>query len=620
MTAVRTSPVAAVKARLRSSEWDPGMVVVSVAAAVFAGVFIFLALRRYDAFSTARYDLGNMVQAIWSTAHGHLLEVTDSAGQQISRLGSHVDPILVAFVPLWWVFPTPKLLLVAQPLIVASGAFAAYGIARRWIGDWRVSAACAVVYLLYTPMQWSVVFDFHPVTLATPLLLWCVWAVEADRPVLVGVFAALSVLTKEEVGLAVAALGLWVLIRHGRTRMAAALIIGGLMWSFIAIAIIIPYFSPAGGSPFIARYGASGQTTSQVVESMLRHPLHEARLLVTSGRRHYLWDMLAPLLFLPLLAPLILIATVPELLLNMLSNDATQYSIFYQYTAVITPFLIVAMIGGIARARRLSDSWGGGLARRNSVMIGALAAAALVSGFLNGPIPIGKWIPGGSIRAAGQYTVSAHDQALAHAVSLIPPGVPVSATNPAGGRLSDRLHVYAWPVVGDAQWVLVDVGIPWLLDRRVKPWVNIALRGSPRANRPVRAGLARGRRRPVPAQFHEIVRSNCFERGDAATETTQKCPVCVTGHSSRPAAHRGPMRRLRFAESRAHLRISTAGLGLTGVAAAHAPGRDVSSASVFAMDATAELPNCLKVFLQATAAVGYSRGVDCGRPFAMTCP
>ena len=471
MTAIRTSPVAAVKARLRSSEWDPGMVVVSVAAAVFAGVFIFLALRRYDAFSTARYDLGNMVQAIWSTAHGHLLQVTDSAGEQISRLGSHVDPILVAFVPLWWVFPTPKLLLVAQPLIVATGAFPAYGIARRWIGDWRVSAMCAIAYLLYTPLQWSVVFDFHPVTLATPLLLWCVWAVEADRPVLVGVFATLSVLTKEEVGLAVAGIGLWVLIRHGRTRMATALMVGGVLWTFVAVGIIIPHFSPAGGSPFVARYGASGQTTSQVVKSMVRHPGHELRLLVAEARLRYLWDLLAPLVFLPLLAPLILIALVPELLLNMLSNDPTQYEIFYQYTAVITPFLIVAMIGGIARARRRPGTLGRTV-RRGWVVITALLVAALVSGFLNGPVPIGKWIPGGSTRASDQYTVTAHDQALAQVVAMIPPGVPVSATNPAGGRLSDRQRVYAWPVIGDAQWVLVDTAKPWLLDGRVKPWVN----------------------------------------------------------------------------------------------------------------------------------------------------
>ncbi len=472
MTATRTSPTAAVKRRLRTSEWDPGMVVVSVAAAVFAGVFIFLALRRYDAFATARYDLGNMVQAVWSTAHGHLLQVTDSAGRQISRLGSHVDPILVAFVPFWWVFPTPKLLLVAQPLIVASGAFPAYGIARRWIGDWRTSAACAVAYLLYTPLQWSVLFDFHPVTLAAPLLLWCVWAIEADRPVLVGVFATLSALTKEEVGIAVAGLGVWVLIRHGRRWMGVAMILGGLVWALIAVGIILPLYSPAGVSPFIKRYGASGSTTGDVVKSMLRHPGHELGLLVDRGRLTYLWDLLAPLVFLPVLAPLILIAIVPELLLNMLSNDPSQYSIYYQYTAVITPLLIVAMIGGIARARRLSGAWGRTF-RREWVVITALMVATLVTGFRHGPIPIGKAIPGGSTRASDQYTITAHDEALAQVIAMIPPGVPVSATNPAGARLSDRLRVYTWPVIGDARWVLVDMARPWLLDRRVKPWINV---------------------------------------------------------------------------------------------------------------------------------------------------
>ena len=472
MTAVRSSSAAALKRRLRTSEWDPGMVVVSVAAAVFAGVFIVLALRRYDAFATARYDLGNMVQAVWSTAHGHLLQVTDSAGHQISRLGSHVDPILVAFVPFWWVFPTPKLLLVAQPLIVATGAFPAYAIARRWLGDWRVSAACAATYLLYTPLQWSVLFDFHPVTLAAPLLLWCVWAVEADRPVLVGVFATLSALTKEEVGIAVAGIGVWVLLRHRRTRMGVALILGGLLWVVIAVGVILPHFSPAGVSPFIKRYGAAGSTTGDVVKEMLRHPEHQLALLVARGRLAYLWDLLSALVFLPLLAPLILVAIVPELLLNMLSNDPSQYSIFYQYTAVITPFLIVAMIGGIARARRLPGTWGR-TARRDWVVITALLVASVVSGFVHGPIPLGKWIPGGATRASDQYTISAHDQALAKVIEMIPPGVPVSATNPAGGRLSDRLYVYSWPVVGDAQWVLVDTARPWLLDARVKPWIDV---------------------------------------------------------------------------------------------------------------------------------------------------
>jgi uncharacterized membrane protein len=471
MTASWRAGVAAVRRRLRIADWDPGLVIVCAAAAVFAGVFISLALRRYDAFATARFDLGNMVQAVWSTAHGHLLEVTDSSGQQISRLGSHVDPILVAFVPFWWVFPTPKLLLVAQPLIVATGAVPVYWIGRRWIGDWRVAAACSGAYLLYTPLQWSVVFDFHAVTLATPLLLWCIWAIEARRPVLVAVFATLSVFTKEEVGIAVAGLGLWVLVHHRRMRMAACLIAGGLVWTAICIGVVLPHFAPGGASPFISRYGGLGSSTGSILRSVLVHPGHAVRMLVSVGRLRYLWDVLAPLLFLPLLSPLILVAAVPELLLNMLSHDPTQYSIFYQYTAVITPFLIAAMIGGIAWARRRYGR-AGRVARRPWAVVVGLLAAGVISEFLLSPLPVGHAIPGGSTRASDQYTVTPHDSALTRVIAMIPAGVPVSATNPAAGRLSARLHVYTWPVIGDAQWVLVDIIRPWLIDERVKPWVN----------------------------------------------------------------------------------------------------------------------------------------------------
>ena len=37
-----------------------------------------------------------MTQAVWSTAHGDVLSVTDVHGEQISRLGAHFDPILAA--------------------------------------------------------------------------------------------------------------------------------------------------------------------------------------------------------------------------------------------------------------------------------------------------------------------------------------------------------------------------------------------------------------------------------------------------------------------------------------------------------------------------------------------
>ena len=69
---------------------------------------------RYRTFSTGRFDLGNMVQAVWSTTQGRFLDTTDVSGVQFNRLGAHVDPVLALFAPLWLVWSSPEMLLVAQ--------------------------------------------------------------------------------------------------------------------------------------------------------------------------------------------------------------------------------------------------------------------------------------------------------------------------------------------------------------------------------------------------------------------------------------------------------------------------------------------------------------------------
>ena len=71
------------------------------AIGAYTAGFGALSILRYRAYNTGRFDLGNMVQAVWSTAHGHPLAVTDLQGNQASRLGSHVDPILAGLAPLW---------------------------------------------------------------------------------------------------------------------------------------------------------------------------------------------------------------------------------------------------------------------------------------------------------------------------------------------------------------------------------------------------------------------------------------------------------------------------------------------------------------------------------------
>jgi uncharacterized membrane protein len=433
---------------------------------IWAAVFSWLSILRYRAFWTGRFDLGNMVQAVWSTAHGRPLESTDAAGEQIVRLGGHVDPILGALAPLWWVWPSPVMLLVVQVVATALGALPVLWLGRKWLADDRLALAGAAVYLLYPPLQWQTVSEFHPVALATPLLLFAIWAIEERRPVVLALSATLAVLSKEQVGLAVAMLGVWVLVRHRRRLWAGLMIVGGGGWAALSVLVIIPHFAPTGASPFVDRYSSFGGDGGSVVRTLLTEPWRAADALASADKLGYLAALLLPVLVAPLAAPLLLLGAGPDLLLNTLTDYWPQYAIENQYAAVIIPFVIAAMIAGLARIRRRATSRvGRAVVGRPTVVSAVMIGTVLVSGYHLGPLPIWDDLPGGSDYRTYEFTVAPHTRAMAAAVDLVPDDVPVSAGNLLGARLSARKRIYSFPVIADAQWVLVDTTRPFLVDR-----------------------------------------------------------------------------------------------------------------------------------------------------------
>ncbi len=433
---------------------------------IWVVVFSWLSILRYRAFWTGRFDLGNMVQAVWSTAHGSPLESTDATGRQFVRLGSHVDPILAALAPLWWVWPSPVMLLVVQVVATALGALPVFWLGRKWLADDRLALAAAAVYLLYPPLQWQTVSEFHPVALATPLLLCAIWAIEEHRPVWLAVAATLAVLSKEQVGLAVTMLGIWTLVRHRQRLWAAVMIVGGLGWTAFSMLVIIPHFAPTGASPFVGRYSRFGDDGGSVVRTLLTEPWRAVEALASGAKLEYLAALLLPVLVAPLAAPLLLLGAAPDLLLNTLTDYWPQYAIENQYAAVIIPFVIAAMIAGIARIRRRATSRvGRAVVGRPSVVAAVMIGAVLASGYHLGPLPVWGDLPRGSDYRTYEFTVEPHTRAMTAAVDLVPDGVPVSAGNLLGARLSARERIYSFPVIGDAQWVLVDTARPFLIDR-----------------------------------------------------------------------------------------------------------------------------------------------------------
>ena len=414
------------------------------AVAAYAAGFSALSVLRHRAFETGRFDLGNMVQAVWATAHGHPLRITSLEGEQISRLAAHVDPVLVLWAPLWRVWPSPDLLVVSQAILIALGAVPVWRLALRRLGSEWAALGFSLAYLLYPATQWLTLNEFHPVALACPLLLAAIDALDDGRMRAGVIWLALGALTKEEVGLVVAGIGIWLAVSEGRRRAGWLVACAGAAWTAVAVLVVVPAFNEHG-SPFTGRYTEA--------RAAFPNPWELLRVAWDHDAWRYVVELVLPLAGLCLLAPVLALAAAPEVALNVLSSAPTQSSIHFHYTAAEIPVLVAAAVLG---AQRLWD-------RRGVATV--LVAVALVANWRLGPNPLWRFVPGGETLQADAARVSEHDRIAARALRLIPDGTVVSATNSLGAHLSARRRVLSFPYVYDATWIAADETRPGYADR-----------------------------------------------------------------------------------------------------------------------------------------------------------
>lgn len=214
-------------------------------------------------------DLGNVDQALWNTAQGRLLQFTLMAPIQ-SRLALHVEPILLLFVPFYWLtVGGPELLLAIQAVIVALGAWPLYRVANYRLNpisrlSWShlsirpQTCSCLEIdssrlqrhlshaaqrtffilpfallvfplaYLLLPTLESAVLFDFHAVTLAPTFLLFAFWALEQRNDRQFFLFALSAVACKEDMPLLIAMLGAYAGLVHHRWRLGGLTIVVSL--------------------------------------------------------------------------------------------------------------------------------------------------------------------------------------------------------------------------------------------------------------------------------------------------------------------------------------------------------------------------------------------------------
>lgn len=358
------------------------------ATLVMALVLAVYSITRFNHFNAKAYDLGLHAQVFWNTGHGRLFA---GSVEVDNYLGDHVSPIILLLAPLYRLLPDPRTLLLLQAAALASGALPLALLARRRfsITPHLLSLTLALIFLTYPALGFVNRFEFHEEVLVVPLLLAAFLALETRRAGWMSLALLLALLCKEDVGLTVAAFGLFAWLRarsmvdpgdaaqpsSSRRMRTSGLVwaLAGVVWSLVALLVIIPAFR-SGPSDTLTRYSWLLVGPADLLGNPGRVVQH---LLADPRRLWMLVKFLLPVGFTSVFSPAILVS-LPAVAVNWLAGNLYQSSIYFHYAATTIPAVFAAAVYGIERIVGKGDGKGGNKGKKGEEGQGSEVRGALV--------------------------------------------------------------------------------------------------------------------------------------------------------------------------------------------------------------------------------------------------
>jgi uncharacterized membrane protein len=465
----------------------------AVAATVFCAYFV-ISLLRLLRLSPTSWDLAIYTEYVKQLSQLHA-PVVDVRGPGFDLLGDHFQVAVAVLAPFFRLVPSPATLLFFQAAFAALSVFPVTAAATALTGR-NTGRLIGFAYGFSWGLQQMTDYDFHEIALAVPLLAFSLSALVRRKPLAAVGWAVPLVFVKEDQGFTVAAIGLLLGLsalvpsatggwrarltyftvhdgehsegQHvdgqfsdgswgsGRVALWGGLfLVGwGLLWSMLAITVIIPHFNPLHDYYYWKDGGVVGGNQSFTVGGLIGQTAAGWPVKLQT-----LFLLLLPTAFAALGSPAALLA-LPSLALRFTSTNTAYWGTSWHYNATLMPILFIAAAEAIARlraGRATAGAAAGGTALEGAggTVLGGAGGTAL-----EGTVP-GDRVPavrgavaaarsglarhGGAMMAAvtvalafqfplsglwqgSTYQLSPHVAAADAAMAVVPDGVTVQTT------------------------------------------------------------------------------------------------------------------------------------------------------------------------------------------------
>lgn len=429
----------------------------------FFCIYASISLFNHYAFRTAAFDLGIKNQAVWDYAHFryNYNTIMPELHGEVNNLANHFEPVLFLVSPLYWIFGSYTLLVV-QLVFIVIGGWGIYEYVRSLKGsDYLPPVAMATFYATWGIFA-AISFDFHTNVLAAMLMPWLIVFIGRGDFIKAFITWFLLVNCKENMALWAVFIGLgliWHFRRERKKRMAGGVIaLFSVVYFVLIMKVFMPYYAQGRLAYMHFSYAALGGNMSEALHTILTRPLYAFGLLFTDHvpdhgyMKNLKWNTYLFILysggFLLLFRPQFLVMLIPILAQKMYSDDPLKWSMYNQYSIELVPVIILAAFSVISSARD----------RRIQIAAGLLL---FLSSFDTTKAFLDMWQPTYYYKTVNNFYKKEHyrrEIPVKHIHRLLNDRIPgdaaVSATFYLVPHLADRRHIYQFPDVQQADYVV----------------------------------------------------------------------------------------------------------------------------------------------------------------------
>ena len=463
-------PEPSVLTRRMDRVWDVvALVLVALMFVAYGWFFTRIAVNNHQAFVTRTIDLGYYDNIFYQSIHGRPLDCT--LMQQGNHVAAHFDPILVLLSPLYLLYPRAELLLGLQSFWLAAGVLPAYLLGRHVLSSRVAGVVMAAVYALHPALHGANMYEFHSLTLITPLVLFLLYFLETERKKSYWVTLILLLLVREDVPLLMCFVAVSIILsgRRGYARLGWMTILVSLAYFAMAKLLVLHSSdlfnegSPSYGFAYYFRdmipnkHGVRG-----MLISLVTNPTFVVSHVLSEEKVEFLLKMFLPLALLPLWARPRRFLLVYGLVFTLLASRKPVFTTHFQYAMLLLPFLVGLTPIAIRRLRdgRAPALLGVAPDQLATGLVGLVLVTSVLTSWKFGGIIENTSFRGGFSRVVRQLNDAQREKfrKVHELAAKMEPGAGVTTTNSLGPHVSNRPHVYLYRQarVKESHYVFVD--------------------------------------------------------------------------------------------------------------------------------------------------------------------